>query len=206
MNRTYYILTGLLLLFSLTVSGSLQGGTYDKAYFGAKWLSSVAEVRKVVRGDIDIDKGRLSPWDVPHVRALGHLYFLEDRDFAKLTGIQNIKGGGDIRSEYYFFRDQLSIVKIFFNYEDASFQGLLSSLETDYGKAVKDASKGVDGTYVQHIFDLPELIIEVSYHPYKVPNGYACKELVCRMVNKKYIGQIEALHDKLREKYSTDDE
>lgn len=205
MIRTFFVVTGLL--FSLTIAGSgiLQAGTYDKAYFGAKWLASTANVRKVVRGDIHEDKSKLSPWDVPHVRSLGHLYFLEAKDFAKLTGILKIKGGGDIRSEYYFFRDQLSIVKIFYNYEDASFQGLLTSLETDYGKPVKDASKGVDGTYVQHTFDLPELIIEVSYHPYKVENGYACKDLVCRMVNKKYIAKIEKWHDKLREKYADED-
>lgn len=205
MNRTFFVFTGLLLLLSISASGFLQAGTYDKAYFGAKWLASTGEVRKVVRGGIDVDKSKLSPWDVPHVRSLGHLYFLEDKDFSKLTGILKIKGGGDICSEYYFFRDELSIVKIFYNYEDASFQGLLTSLETDYGKPVKDASKGVDGTYVQHTFDLPGLIIEVSYHPYKVANGYACKDLVCRMVNKKYMSKIEKWHDKLREKYADED-
>ena len=206
MNRTYFI--SLILVYSIVIliPSLLYSGTYDEAYFGAKWLSSMASVRKVIRGKIDIDKSKLSPWDMPHVRSLGHLYFLESKDFGKITGIQKIKGGGDIRSEYYFFRNELSIVKIFYNYEEASFQGLLTSLETDYGKAVKDASKGVHGTYVQHVFDLPSLVIEVSYHPFKVEGGYACNDLVCRMVSKKYVAKVDAWHDKLREKYADEDD
>jgi len=189
----------MLIVVSFPVT--VVAGTYDDAYFGAKWLSSFKEVKSVVRGKITVAKRKLSPLDVPHVRSLGHLYFMEAKDFSKLTAVSPVRGGGNISSEYYFYKDELAIVKIFYNYEDASFQGLLSSLETDYGKAEKDASKGVDGIFVQHRFDLKNLIIKVSYHPYKVDNGYACKELVCRMVNKTYIKKIDAHHDKLREKY-----
>ena len=195
-------------IFTMIIAGCLIipwagfAGTYDKAYFGAKWQASYESVKPFVRGKIQIDKKRLSPWDMPHVRVLGHLYFLEDKDFSKLSGQLPVRGGGTIDSEYYFFRNELSIVKIYYNYEDASFQGLLSSLEADYGKPVKDASKGVDDVvFVQHRFDLPELVIEVSYHPYKVDGGFACNELVCRMVSKKYIDKVQAWHDKLRKKY-----
>ena len=185
----------------LSCAQLLQAGAYDKAYFGAKWLSAPSQVRKKVRGKVKEDKSTLSPWDVPYVRELGHLYYLEEKDFARIISVLPSRTGGTVETEYYFYRQKLAMVKVLHKTEHASFQGLLESLVADYGKPRKESSKRNDETFVQHTFNLPKLIMEVSYHPYKVKGGYACKKLVFRIVHRDYIKAVKAYHDTLKAKY-----
>jgi len=180
---------------------SAIAGPYDEAYFGAPWLASPDGVRPFVRGTIKEDKPTLSPWDVPHVRELGHLYYLEPKDFAKIVAALPVRGGGEVVTEYYFFRKQLAIIRVLHHYEHASFQGLLESLQADYGAPAKETSYSPEETFVQHTWTLPTLKMEVSYHPHKVPGGFACKELTLRMVHKTYVEQVTAYHETLKTKY-----
>ena len=179
----------------------VSAGAYDKAYFGAKWLDAPKNVRKRVRGKVKEDKSTLSPWDVPYVRELGHLYYLEDKDFARIISSLPARTGGTVETEYYFFRKKLSMIKVLHKTEHASFQGLIESLEADYGKAKKETSHSTDEIFVQHTFNLPKLIMEVSYHPFKIIGGFACKKLVFRIVHRDYIKAVKAYHDTLKAKY-----
>ena len=161
----------VMLSLLLFCPGHLLSGPYDEAYFGAKWLDTLKNVRSSVRGELIEEKKKLSPWDVPYVRELGHLYYLEQKDFSRLIARLPSRTGGDIITEYYFFKDRLSMVRVLHKYEKASFQGLLESLEADYGKPKKETSRNLDDVFVQHTFSLPKLIMEVSYHPYKIEGG-----------------------------------
>ena len=70
---------------SLYALPAMAGGPYDTAYHGARWMSSPADVRPFVLGRLVRECRKVSPWDLPYIRELGHLYYLEDKDFSLLV-------------------------------------------------------------------------------------------------------------------------
>jgi len=199
-----FLLLGLGLMMVLHAQSALvhaASGPYDKAFYGARWLTSVAKIRPFVRGRLVEEKKTLSPWDLPHVRELGHLYFLEDREFSKLESSVPGRRTGETVTEYFFFRKQLAMVRVLFKEEDTSFQTLIESIQADYGQARKETSENPEEVFVQHLWENEKLKIVVSYNPRRVERGFTCENLTMLLINRGYIAQVTAYHDTLREKY-----
>lgn len=192
-----------LLAAAVLLGGTLPSlaGTFDVAYYGARWQCSRAEAKKSLRGTLTEEKPTLSPWDLPHVRELGHLYYIEEREFARLTTSQPGRLGGANLSEYYFFRDKLAMVRVRLNETGVSFQGLLESLTAEYGPPRKETSESPEEVFVQHRYELPRLIIQVSYHPRRIPGGYTCEDLQLFLIHRDYIDQVQAYHESLKARY-----
>ncbi len=170
----------------------------DRVPWGCTWKTCARKL-----GNKVFKKAKnVPPYDLPYLRELGALYWLDKKNFAKVV----VRNGADDdapETAFFFYQDQLFCVRKQVSPSVQGFLTLLAKLQKGCGAGAKSQSKGPTGEIVSRQWKGKILNIDLDYRAFKNPeaSGYLFEDIVILFKHKPAILAITKRHQALRKKY-----
>lgn len=195
----------MLVLFPLLVlaaSPLWAGGAYDEGVEGIPWGCSLEKARARLGKAVERVEAKLRPHDLPYLRELGSLYWLDAGRFSRLT-VTRGEGEATRGLLYCFYRDRLFCVQRHHPDGAEEWQRLYDEIRKGYGADEKSVSRGPEGLYVTRTWKAAKVHVDLDYtsRKAKARTGYVFEGIVLLVKHRPVLDEISALHRSLRQKY-----